>query len=136
MRAIIVDMDGTLALKGDRSPFDYSKVDQDDLNEPIALIVKAYKENVKGLVIILSGRESSCLEMTEGWLKKYNIPVDKMYMRKIGDHRKDSIIKKELYDANIKPYYKIDFVLDDRNQVVDFWRSQGLTCLQVAPGDF
>jgi probable HAF family extracellular repeat protein len=25
---------------------------------------------------------------------------------------------------------------DDRNRVVDMWRSLGLTCLQVAPGDF
>ena len=27
-------------------------------------------------------------------------------------------------------------VLDDRNQVVKMWRENGLTCLQVAEGDF
>ncbi len=32
--------------------------------------------------------------------------------------------------------YTIKFVLDDRNQVVEFWRSLGLTVLQVAEGDF
>jgi hypothetical protein len=27
-------------------------------------------------------------------------------------------------------------ILDDRNQVVDMWRSIGLPCFQVAPGNF
>jgi len=27
-------------------------------------------------------------------------------------------------------------VIDDRQVVVDFWRAEGLTCLQCAPGDF
>jgi hypothetical protein len=31
---------------------------------------------------------------------------------------------------------KVAMVFDDRNQVVDMWRSNGLTCFQVAKGDF
>ena len=27
-------------------------------------------------------------------------------------------------------------VVDDRQKVVDMWRENGLTCFQVAPGDF
>ena len=38
----------------------------------------------------------------------------------------------ELTDGN----YNVKFVLDDRNRVVEMWRSLGLTCLQVADGDF
>jgi len=34
------------------------------------------------------------------------------------------------------PKYHVEFVLDDRNQVVNFWRYLGLTCFQVAEGDF
>ena len=30
----------------------------------------------------------------------------------------------------------VDMVFDDRNQVVDMWRKNGLTCFQVADGDF
>jgi hypothetical protein len=26
--------------------------------------------------------------------------------------------------------------VDDRQKVVDMWRAEGLTCFQVAPGDF
>ena len=57
-------------------------------------------------------------------------------MRKTGDNRKDSIIKEEIYRNLIEPNYNIEFVLDDRNQVVDMWRRIGLTCLQVADGNF
>jgi hypothetical protein len=30
----------------------------------------------------------------------------------------------------------VAMVFDDRQQVVDMWRSNGLTCFQVADGDF
>lgn len=57
-------------------------------------------------------------------------------MRKSGDMRKDSIVKREMFDEHIRGRYNVNFVLDDRNQVVELWRSMGLTCLQVADGDF
>jgi hypothetical protein len=57
-------------------------------------------------------------------------------MRKYGDFRQDSIVKQEIYEQLIAPDYDILCVLDDRQQVVDMWREIGLTCLQVAPGDF
>ena len=57
-------------------------------------------------------------------------------MRKGGDKRIDSIVKKELYRKYIEPFYRVKLVLDDRNQVVDMWRDLGLPCWQVAPGNF
>ena len=57
-------------------------------------------------------------------------------MRKEGDHRRDSIVKKEIYDTLIKDEFDVEFVLDDRQQVVDMWREIGLKCLQVAEGNF
>ena len=57
-------------------------------------------------------------------------------MRKNGDFRKDFIIKKEIYEKFIKPKYEVLFVLEDRDQAVKMWREEGLTCLQVAPGNF
>ena len=61
-------------------------------------------------------------------------------MRITGDGRNDTIVKKELYEENIKGNYEILFVLDDRNSekypVVGMWRELGLTCFQVADGNF
>lgn len=65
-----------------------------------------------------------------------NIYYDELYMRTPGDMRKDFVIKKELYDAKIKNKYNVQFVLDDRNQIVDMWRGLGMTCLQVDYGNF
>ena len=57
-------------------------------------------------------------------------------MRPAGDRRRDSIVKAELFDRKVRDEYRVLVVLDDRKQVVDMWRSLGLTCLQVAEGDF
>lgn len=42
----------------------------------------------------------------------------------------------ELFDRHARDEYRVLVVLDDRKQVVDMWRSLGLTCLQVAEGNF
>ena len=57
-------------------------------------------------------------------------------MRKQHDNRADWIVKKELFVDEISNIYDVKFVLDDRQQVVDMWRSLGLTCFQVAEGNF
>jgi hypothetical protein len=57
-------------------------------------------------------------------------------MRPAGDMRKDAIVKRELFDRHVRDRYDVTCILDDRSQVVDMWRSLGLTCLQVAPGEF
>lgn len=137
--AIICDIDGTVAIKGDRSPFDYSKVDRDFLNVPVADIVQAYAKYLGYTILYVSGREDSCRQMTEKWLSDNMLPVDAphmLLMRKAGDYRKDYIVKQEIFDNYLRDNYNVKFVLDDRNQVVTMWRRLGLTCLQVAEGAF
>jgi len=43
-------------------------------------------------------------------------------MRAAGDMRKDLIVKRELFDRHIRDRYRIAFVLDDRDQVVQITR--------------
>lgn len=133
--AIISDIDGTLAIHGDRSPYDETRVLEDTVNIPVADVVRTYK--AKGLyVIIVSGRKDSCRLDTETWLKCNDIPYDILLMRAADDSRKDVIVKKELFDNRIKDTFNVLFVLDDRRQVVLGWRELGLTCLQVNDGNF
>lgn len=137
-KAIICDLDGTLALLNGRHPFDASTCDQDLLNEPVADIIRVYSNSFFGTrIIFCSGREERFREPTERFIGEH-LPTTEydLFMRPTGDYRKDSIIKKEILDRDILPNYEVLFVLDDRNQVVDMWRGEGLTCLQVAPGDF
>lgn len=132
-QAIICDIDGTLAVRGDRSPFDWKKVGEDTINPAVANVLEHYKLIE---IIILSGRDSICRPETEEWLKRYNISYNQLHMREIGDIRKDTIVKEELYKNNIKNKFEVLFVLDDRDQVVALWRSLGLACFQVNYGNF
>ncbi|MFN5747171.1 MAG: AAA family ATPase [Pseudanabaena sp.] len=130
--AIICDLDGTLALIGDRSPYDAANCEGDMVNEPVRSILSKSGK----VILFVSGREDKFKTQTLAWLEKHNISFDAIYMRKSGDLRKDSIIKKEIYDEFILDKYNVAFVLDDRDQVVRLWRDLGLTCLQVDYGDF
>ena len=133
--AIICDLDGTLALLNGRNPYDASRCEEDIVNEPVADILKTYFLN--GYTILLaSGRSEQHRPQTERWLQKYSIQHNALFMRPAGDSRKDAIIKREIYEQHMQGRYTIKFVLDDRNQVVELWRSLGLTVLQVAEGDF
>jgi predicted kinase len=134
--AIMCDIDGTLAHMKNRGPFEWSKVGQDEVDGVVANMLRIYRD--KGyLIILLSGRDGVCYVETINWLSDNHIKFDALFMREEGDNRKDSIIKKELFDAKIRKFYNIAFVLDDRNQVVNMWRNElGLKTLQVADGDF
>lgn len=132
--AIIVDMDGTLAVMGDRSPYDVSRCDLDLPNYPVLETVQKWQDSKT--IIIMSGRTDDGKEKTEAWLNKHGVKYQHIYMRAGGDMRKDSVIKQELYQRHVRDQYNISFILDDRQQVVDMWRSLGLTVFQVAEGDF
>ena len=79
----------------------------------------------------------STTEKYTKFLQKYKVPYHKLYMRETNDKRKDYIVKRELYEKYVKPYYSILFWLDDRDQVVDMVRTRlNLTCFQVNYGAF
>lgn len=132
--AIICDLDGTLALLNGRNPYAAMKCFDDILNEPVASIVGRFDSTHE--IILVSGRTDDARGETMRWLDYHGVPWNVLCMRKLGDNRKDSIVKQEILDNEIKGKYNVAFVLDDRDQVVEMWRQNGLTCLQVAEGAF
>ena len=135
-RAILVDLDGTLALLTERGPYDYVRCHLDVVNEPVKQVVLAYRA-CYGKVLIISGREDVARDMTAAWLERHEIPYDGLFLRRRGDRRRDTVVKREIFERAIAGRYRVDFVLDDRDQVVAMWREEmGLTCFQVAPGNF
>lgn len=146
-KAIMCDLDGTMALMNGRNPFDASTCDQDLPNTPVIETLKLF-DDAGYTIIFCSGREDKFKEPTERFISQHftsnkqdyaEKPFERsyyLYMRKTGDQRKDSIIKREIFEAHILNKFNILFVLDDRNQVVEGWREIGLTCFQVAEGDF
>jgi hypothetical protein len=82
-------------------------------------------------IALFTGRPERVRRVTETWLAIQLIPALPLYMRKDGDSRKDHVIKPEFL-AHFRP----DLIFDDRQSVVDMWRSLGIPCFQVARGDF
>ncbi len=138
-KAIICDLDGTLALMGKRSPYDASECDElDKPNIPVIEAMKSFYD--KGYeIIFVSGRDDKFEEPTRRFITKYLPEVEQfqLYMRPAHDMRKDSIVKKEIFEQNIYNKFNVICVFDDRNSVVKCWREEiGLTVFQVAEGDF
>lgn len=133
---IICDLDGTLCLMNGRNPYDASTADQDVCNKPVRTLLEVYYRFMHTDIVYLSGREDKYRPQTDAFMRKNHCPPGRILMRTSGDMRKDWIVKGELFDAHIRGRYAVQFVLDDRNQVVNYWRHLGLPCFQVTPGDF
>jgi predicted kinase len=134
--AIVCDLDGSLALLNGRNPYDASECQNDTINLPVAETVKLYY-NAGYKIIFCSGRIEKYREQTIEFIKKHlpGIEYD-LFMRHNSDKRKDCIMKDEIFRREIEGKYNTLFCLDDRQQVVDHYRSIGLTVFQVAPGNF
>lgn len=136
-RAVLVDIDGTLAHRGNRSPYDWSRVGEDQPNPAVIELVQTLAAAGRHSIILMSGRDEVCRQQTEMWLDAQQVPYAELHMRPRKDNRKDSVVKADLYRAHIDGRYDVAWVVDDRDQVVRMWRQDlGLTCLQVAEGDF
>lgn len=137
-RAVMVDIDGTVALHGDRSPYDTSRYHEDTVNRAVVdTVCMAFEAGHR--IVFCSGRSEEFRDVTASWLSDHVLPVGagwELHMRPAGDTRNDAVVKLELFDQHIRDRFDVRFVLDDRDRVVKAWRSVGLTVFQVAEGAF
>lgn len=88
-------------------------------------------------MVFASGRNENQREGTEKWLAANGFTdYHKLYMRQANDYRRDDIVKREILAEMRDDGYDPWLVFDDRDQVVNMWREEGIRCLQVAPGNF
>jgi hypothetical protein len=131
---IVVDMDSTLCANLTRRPFyegDWKEklIYDTPLAGPIS-IVRAQKMTGTCDVIILTGRREDGREATEEWLKTYNVPYDRLFMRGANDYTKGDAFKEKILETFILPKYNVLFAMDDDNKCVQMYRRNGLICLQ------
>ncbi|MGI5244931.1 AAA family ATPase [Dactylosporangium sp. CA-139066] len=135
-QTVLVDIDGTVALLNGRSPYDMTRVGEDLPNAPVIAAVRAMHA-AGHEIVFCSGRSDDCREATQEWLAEHvGVPYRGLFMRVTGDQRRDSVVKAEIFEKEIRSRYHVVGVFDDRQQVVRMWRSLGLTVFQVAEGDF
>jgi predicted kinase len=128
----IVDIDGTVALKGDRDIFDDSKLHLDIEIKEVGHIIRAlHKDGFK--IVFVSGRQDSCMGTTVKWLKDNNLWMtdSEIFMRRAKDQRNDSIVKEEIVLNNLVPNFNVVGVLDDRIGVTRNFHKLGMFVLNV-----
>ena len=151
MKNVIFDLDGTLALIDARRAlatksgkmdwdvfFDPKNIDLDLPNHGVIAMAQTLKA-AGHRIIIFSGRSKRTKDVTKAWLDKFDVPFDVLKMRPTSKDfmfMPDDKLKQMWLDSLFTDKSDIICVFDDRQKVVDMWRDNGLTCMQVAPGNF
>lgn len=141
-KAVIFDLDGTLADNSHRSPYDLEKCGEDAPKPTVIQYLKMLREQGYKIITV-SGREGGTKDditkyrrITENWLQTHCDGSDEHYQRTQGDSRKDDIVKEEIFRQFIADRYNVKLAVDDRDTVVEMWRRIGLECWQVQFGNF
>lgn len=130
-KAVIVDIDGTLAHANHRGIFRWDEVETDDVDVVVRDIViglnhQGYK------ILITSGRDEVCREKTLAWLRSnLGFEPTELFMRPTNDFRKDVIVKKEIFDNFIRDRFNVVAAIDDRPCVVRLWMSLGIKTIAL-----
>lgn len=149
----IFDLDGTLALiehrrkyldeKEDPHRWDkfFSNIHLDLPNKAVVHVLDCLL-NVGNDIWIFSARSDIVKEETIKWLVDNTLLSaedlhDTLMMRPHSNSDPDVTFKAQLYDRMLDEDKKrLVAIFDDRDRVVEFWRSKGVTCFQVAKGNF
>lgn len=129
----IVDIDGTLAHMTGRSPYEWERVGEDAVAEGVRHVVNHLFGH--HYIIVMSGRDEKCRDITYKWLNDNGIYFDDLIMRPANDTRADNLVKYELFNEHIRDHYKVLGVIDDRLQVCRMWHKLGLTLFRVGDPD-
>jgi hypothetical protein len=148
----IFDLDGTLALIDHRRPIledtadprrwekFYAACTNDQPNMPVIRIMNMLLAGGHD-VRVWSGRSDVVRGPTAHWLFAHTLlgrnECHRVLMRPASDFTPDVDLKRSWLGAMpTTERANIQGVFDDRDSVVAMWRNEGLTCFQVAPGDF
>jgi len=146
MSVVVFDIDGTIAdnkhrqhhLMGEKKDWKSynATMANDGLIKDVSLLLMTLSTNNR--IILCTGREEVYREVTQRWLEEQHLAryVEDLFMRPEKDYRSDAIVKVELLNAIKAKYVKPWLWFDDRQQVVDAIRAEGIRVLQVAPGNF
>ena len=149
----IFDLDGTLALIGHRRHFVerergrqdwagfYAACVDDQPNAPVLKVMESLRMFAD--IWIFSGRSDEVRAQTVAWLAKHtsfmrhDLEGPMLTMRQAGDYTPDDTLKRQWLGSMMdEDRGRLVATFDDRDRVVKMWRDAGVTCFQVAPGEF
>lgn len=148
MQNIIVDLDGTLALEAHRRHYiashgweKYFEHIVDDIPNPAVLKMLQDLSKHGYNIFIFTSRPEQYREITSKWLAKFDMPPHFMEMRAVehtnllgGDWQaklSDNDLKLAMLERHNLNWGNTLMVLEDRDEMVDFYRNLGFNCWQV-----
>lgn len=145
---IVVDIDGTLSVVGDRrkyierEPKDWGRFYADSFDDiPISETCDLVRELKKSYAVIFCTSRSECVrQQTQLWLHRYlgMSPQDyTLIMRAATDERPDVVSKIDAFVAETTPEERdrVSFVLEDSEAMAEAWERSGYTCFRVVVGN-
>ncbi len=130
-KALIVDIDGTLAHVGSRPAHDTTGL-RNGLEHRLAELLEPFTQSHGAEVVILTGQGEECRDDFLKWLSAENLPHGEVHMRRPRDSRRDSDVKLDLFDRHVRHKFHVVAAFADREHVVKLWRRLGvLTCAVV-----
>jgi hypothetical protein len=141
---IICDIDGTICTDEHRNYLLQAEPKKWDeyfdlchLDSPVEAVIRVVNTMIWGghEVHLMTARVDTVKDKTIEWLKQHNVNYSSITFRPADSRVQDNVLK-TLWADKLGGPSRVLFVLEDRQRVVDAWRSAGYTCFQVAPGNF
>jgi hydroxymethylpyrimidine pyrophosphatase-like HAD family hydrolase len=137
----VFDIDGTLANNEHRQhhlekkPKDWKSFfdaqSEDTPHEPVFAVLDALAAIPTNQVIFLTSRDYTAQKETLEFINahsKHNFDGEELYMRPIGNHVDDDILKPLMLQniLDFHPEWELMAVFDDRNRVIDAFKAKGV----------
>lgn len=142
-QAIVFDLDGTIASVAWRQHFVEAKpkdwdaffagIPRDTPAPDVRRMWDAVSDGVDRLIV--TGRPERTRADTEAWLAKHGFAGAPLFMRPEGDRRPDHIVKRDLYELLVEPYWAVQLAVDDRPSSMSMWHSLHISVARaIDPG--
>ncbi|MET0952623.1 MAG: hypothetical protein ABWX57_05000 [Aeromicrobium sp.] len=129
--AVIFDMDGTLCdtsgivhlIEGDEKDYHAFHAASADCPAREEVVAAARDQADRGrAVLVVTSREFIWRDLTLDWLVAHDVPFDALYMRIVGDFRKDVAIKTDILAQIVDDGFGVLEAWEDQPAVAGLWR--------------
>lgn len=143
-KAVLVDVDGTLCdvsgvrhyVQSDPKHRNFDKFHRASALCPaIPSTVAWVREHhtAGATVIVVTSRKQHYEHLTRVWLRKWDVPYDRLLLRNNHDERRDDLVKADLLAKIRAEGYEVIAAIDDNPSIIALWESEGIP-VTIVPG--
>lgn len=133
--AVIFDLDGTLCdtsaiehlIEGEDRDFHAFHEASADCPPHSEVVEAANAQHTEGrAVLVVTSREFIWRDLSLDWLARHGVAYDALYMRIVGDYRKDVAVKKDILGQITDDGFTVLEAWDDKAAVIGLWRDNDI----------